>query len=74
MTDGRRPSELPRISIVVPSCNQGAFIRETRQSLVDQQYSSLEVIIPAAGSTDGAVEIVREYDELIQGGHRGQTR
>jgi cellulose synthase/poly-beta-1,6-N-acetylglucosamine synthase-like glycosyltransferase len=74
VTNRRRPSELPGISIVVLSYNQGAFMRETLQSLVDQQYSNLEVIIQDAGSTDGAVEIAREYDEPIQGGHRGLTR
>jgi glycosyltransferase involved in cell wall biosynthesis len=51
----------PRITIVVPSYQQGAFIRDTLQSLVDQQYPNLEVIIQDAGSTDGAVDIAREY-------------
>jgi glycosyltransferase involved in cell wall biosynthesis len=54
-------TELPRITIVVPSFNQGRFIRETLQSLVDQQYPNLEVIIQDAGSTDGAAEIAREF-------------
>ena len=54
---------LPLISIAVPSFNQGRFIRETLQSLVDQQYPNLEVIIQDGGSTDGAVEIAREFAE-----------
>ena len=54
---------LPLISIVVPSLNQGRFIRETLQSLVDQQYLNLEVIIQDGGSTDGAAEIAREFVE-----------
>jgi len=53
----------PLISIAVPSFNQGRFIRETLQSLVDQQYPNLEVIIQDGGSTDGAVEIAREFVE-----------
>lgn|ERR1039458_7867224 len=52
---------LPLISIAVPSFNQGRFIRETLQSLVNQQYPNLEVIIQDGGSTDGAVEIAREF-------------
>ncbi len=51
----------PRISIAVPSFNQGAFIGETLQSLVDQQYPSLEVIIQDGGSTDGAVRVAQEF-------------
>jgi glycosyltransferase involved in cell wall biosynthesis len=53
----------PLISIAVPSYNQGRFIRETLQSLVAQQYPNLEVIIQDGGSTDGSVEIAREFVE-----------
>lgn len=52
---------LPRISIAVPSFNQGQFIGETLQSLVDQDYPDLEVIVQDGGSTDGAVEIARKF-------------
>lgn len=56
-------NSLPLISIAVPSFNQGRFIGETLQSLVDQRYPNLEVIIQDGGSTDGAVEIAREFVE-----------
>jgi len=52
---------LPRISIAVPSFNHGRFISETLQSLVDQQYPNLEVIVQDGGSTDGAAEIAQEF-------------
>ena len=54
---------LPTISIIVPSFNQCAFIGETLQSLVDQNYPNLEVIIQDGQSTDGAVEVARDYVE-----------
>lgn len=57
----RESSTFPRITIVVPSYNQAAFIRETLQSLVDQQYENLEVIVQDGGSTDGAIEIAQEF-------------
>ncbi len=56
-----------RITIVVPSYNQGVFIRETLRSLVDQQYPNLEVIVQDGGSTDGAVEIAQEFVERYPG-------
>src|ERR1043166_9583945 len=56
-------TSLPLISIAVPSFNQGRFIGETLQSLVDQQYPNLEVIIQDGGSTDGAAEIARGFAE-----------
>ncbi|MBE7212375.1 MAG: glycosyltransferase [Gluconacetobacter diazotrophicus] len=54
-------SVLPRISVVVPSLNQGKFLAETLQSLADQHDASLEVIVQDGGSTDGSAEIAREF-------------
>ena len=51
----------PRISIAVPSFNQGPYIRETLESLVRQEYPNLEVIIQDGGSTDGAIQIAQEF-------------
>ena len=57
----------PRISIAVPSFNQAAFIRETLESLVAQDYPNLEVLVQDGGSTDGAVEIAREFVQRYPG-------
>ena len=57
------PSSHPRLTIAVPSFNQAKFIRDTLQSLVDQQYPNLEVIIQDGGSTDGAIDIAQEFVE-----------
>lgn len=54
-------AEVPLISVVTPSFNQGRFIGETLQSLVDQDYPSLEVIIQDGGSTDGAVAVAKSF-------------
>ena len=56
-------TNLPAISIVVPSFNQARFIGETLQSLVDQQYPNLKVLIQDGGSTDGSVDIARGFVE-----------
>ena len=54
-------SQYPRISIVVPSYNQGHFLRETLQSLVDQDYPNLQVVIQDGLSKDNSVEVAREF-------------
>jgi glycosyltransferase involved in cell wall biosynthesis len=51
----------PKISIVVPSFNQGEYLEETLRSLVSQNYSPLEVIIQDAGSTDESIQIAQEF-------------
>ena len=55
----------PRISIIVPSFNQGAFIEQTLRSVLDQNYSNLELIVMDAGSTDETPAILARYRDRI---------
>ncbi len=57
-------SQLPTISIVVPSFNQGQFIGETLQSIVDQDYPHIEVIIQDGNSTDNSIAIAENFVRL----------
>lgn len=52
----------PRVSIIVPSFNQGLYIRETLKSIFAQDYTALEVIVMDGGSTDDTVDVLREFD------------
>lgn len=52
-------SALPRISIVVPSLNQGRYIGRTLESLLDQEYPELDLHVQDGGSTDGTLETLR---------------
>jgi len=61
-----RASDCPKITIVVPSYNQGQFIGHTLQSIVDQRYPELDLIIVDGGSTDGSVNIIKHYSSYIK--------
>jgi glycosyltransferase involved in cell wall biosynthesis len=51
----------PRISIVMPSYNQGDYIEATIRSVVMQHYPNCEFIVMDGGSTDHTVAILERY-------------
>lgn len=52
----------PKVLIVTPSFNQGAFIRDTIESVLSQDYANLEYLVVDGGSTDETINILREHD------------
>ena len=58
-------SKNPKISIVVPSFNQGEYIRQCIESILIQNYTSVELIIIDGGSQDSSVDIIQEYEAYI---------
>jgi glycosyltransferase involved in cell wall biosynthesis len=55
---------LPKISIVTPSFNSIHTIRETIESVKNQDYPKIEHIVMDGGSTDGTLKILAEYPYL----------
>src|SRR3989344_8039551 len=55
--------KLPKISIIIPSFNKKDYIGHTLQSIIDQNYPNLEVIIRDGGSTDGTLAIIKKYTQ-----------
>lgn len=52
---------IPKISIIMPSLNVGAYIEQCITSVLNQTFSNIEVLCIDAGSTDGTLEILEEY-------------
>jgi glycosyltransferase involved in cell wall biosynthesis len=69
--------QLSKISIIVPTLNQGQFIKETLDSLLVQDYPGLEIIVMDGGSTDNTLDILKSYgDKLLWKSEKdhGQTQ
>ena len=60
-----KPQHWPRITIVTPSYNQCDFLEETIRSVLLQGYPNLEYIIMDGGSSDGSVDILRQYSPWL---------
>ncbi len=51
----------PKVSIITPSYNQGAFLEAALRSMLEQTYTPVEVIVMDGGSNDASVDILRRY-------------
>ena len=56
-----KPQNLPLISIITVSHNAADFIEQTIVSVLSQNYPFIEYIVIDGASTDGTVEIIRNY-------------
>jgi glycosyltransferase involved in cell wall biosynthesis len=57
-------SPIPKISVVTPSFNSITTIRETIESVRQQDYPNLEHLVIDGGSKDGTIEVLKEYPHL----------
>jgi glycosyltransferase involved in cell wall biosynthesis len=51
----------PKVSIIMPTLNVKNYIAECLDSVVNQTLEDIEIIVVDAGSTDGTLEILKEY-------------
>lgn len=74
----------PLVSVIIPSYNHGRFLHQTIQSVLQQTYSTLELIIIDDGSSDDSWALIqaaasedpriRAYHQENQGAHAAINR
>ncbi len=52
----------PLVSIITACYNSEEFIKDTVESVFNQTYGRIEYIIVDGGSTDGTMDIIKEYE------------
>ena len=68
-------TETPRISIIVPTLNEGNYLPVLIESIEAQDFDSYEVIVADAGSTDGTREYATEHGcRVVEGGMPARGR
>lgn len=59
-------NEKPLVSVAIPCYNHAQFIQETIQSVIEQDYENIELIIIDDGSKDNSVEKIKEIVQVCE--------
>lgn len=65
----------PLVTVITPAYNSAKFLKETIESVLNQEYSTLDYIVINDGSTDETKELLTEYEKellVINQGNQGE--
>lgn len=56
----KKDESLPLVSVVVPCYNHEKYVKETIESIINQTYKNIELIVIDDGSKDNSVSVIQE--------------
>lgn len=54
-------SSNPLVSVIIPSFNSKAYVMQSIQSVKNQSYPNIEIIVVDDGSTDNTVQVLKDF-------------
>jgi glycosyltransferase involved in cell wall biosynthesis len=57
---------MPKVSVIIPTYNRLAFLKEAVDSVLQQNFEDFELIVVDDGSTDGTAEAIRQYGGRVK--------
>lgn len=69
-----RQSSSPLVSIIVPVFNGERYLRESLDSIVNQTYKNVEILVMDDASTDSTPEIIASYGERVKSYRQPQNK
>ncbi len=55
-----------KVSVIIPCYNRGKYIAQTIESVLNQTYPNIELIVIDDGCTDNSRELLENYSDLIR--------
>lgn len=63
-SDAPHVDEVPLVSVIIPSFNHAQYIEKAIQSVLEQTYGNIELIIVDDGSQDDSHSVIKRYSEI----------